>query len=140
MTKKLLVITTAIALATPFLATAKKQPQAATETNNLIVPPVENLVVAETVNTGSCRCCRDDLQLIVSGSIIASMVQPKNNPNYCPRAEPYSAITFNSESVADVAAPQHCVEPNCGLGVYSLRKDSDKECCSFCGALRPANI
>ena len=140
MTKKFLAITTALALTAPFLATAKKQPQTAVETNNLIVPPIENLAVAETVSTGSCRCCREDLQSIVSGSIIASTFRSKNNPNFCPRAEPYSVITSTSESVADNTAPQHCIELNCGLGVYSLRKDSDKECCSFCGALRPANI
>ena len=140
MTKKFLAITTALALTAPFLATAKKQPQTAVETNNFIVPPIENLTVAETVSTGSCRCCRDDLPLQFAEYIIAPIPRPKNNPNYCPRSEGYTTPTSTVELVADYTAPLHCLEVNCGLGVYSLRKDSDKECCSFCGALKPANL
>ena len=117
MTKKFLAITAALALTTPFLATARKQPQVAIERNNLIIPPIENLVVAEF--------------------LIAPIPRPKNNPNYCPHNEPYSAP---SVYVVDVNVPQHCVEINCGLGVYSARKDSDQERCSYCGSLKPADL
>ena len=137
MTKKFLAITAALALTTPFLATARKQPQVAIERNNLIIPPIENFVVAETISTGSCRCCREDLPSLVAEFLIAPIPRPKNNPNYCPHNEPYSAP---SVYVVDVNVPQHCVEINCGLGVYSARKDSDQERCSYCGSLKPADL
>lgn len=115
MTKKFLAITAVLALTTPFLATAKKQPQVAIESNNLLVPPIENIVIAGSFNSSYNlgMCTRDGLP------------QP---------------TTVTENTVADFPVPVHCKETNCGIGVYSLRKDSDEERCSYCGSLKPVNL
>lgn len=38
----------------------------------------------------------------------------------------------------DTPVPLHCLEPTCGLGVYSKRENEDTiEQCSYCGAIKP---
>lgn len=130
MTKKFLAITTALALTTPFLATAKKQPQTAIEKNNLLTPPIENLVISSSTVTL--------IQPAVHEPVVYPIPRPKYNPNYCPRFEVNNTFTTTVESVADVNTPQHCLEPNCGLGVYSRHAGDDVERCSYCNAVRVA--
>ena len=130
MTKTILSIAGALALTTPFLTTARKQPQTAIENNNLITPPIENLVIASSTIAL--------IQPAIAEPIVQPIPRPKYNPNYCPRFEVNNTFVSTVESVADVNTPQHCLEPNCGLGVYSRHAGDDVERCSYCNAVRVA--
>ena len=72
-----------------------------------------------------------------SGAVIVPIPRPRNNPEYCPRNEiPGTA----SSHVTDAVAVQHCVEKDCGLGVYSQHKEDSVERCSYCGAVKPSDL
>lgn len=62
----------------------------------------------------------------------------RHRPTECPRNFPSGQTS--STSVADTGSPQHCLESNCGLGVYVLREDEVYERCSYCNALRPKDL
>jgi hypothetical protein len=114
MTKTILTIAGALALTTPFFAT-KNQPTSPIETVNQLNPPIENIVVA--------------------GSYSSTYNIP-----VCTRDGFAQTVAFAENNAGEFTAPIHCKETNCGLGVYSLRKDSEEERCSFCGALKPVNL
>lgn len=55
---------------------------------------------------------------------------------FCPRSGTQSTVTVLTET-SDIPVPQHCLEPNCGLGVYSKHENETVEKCSYCGTVRP---
>lgn len=99
------------------------------ENNNKI--ELTNIPILET-GTVKCRCCPYPE---------THVARPKYNPNYCPRAEGTVAAVAEPTVILDDTAPLHCLEKNCGLGVYSKHKGEPDEVerCSFCGASKPVN-
>lgn len=51
----------------------------------------------------------------------------------CPRI----GAALTPTETQDPSSPQHCLELNCGLGVYSLHENETVEKCSYCGSPRP---
>ena len=72
-----------------------------------------------------------------SGAVIVPIPRPRTNPEYCPRNEIPGVA---SSHVTDAIAVQHCVEKDCGLGVYSQHKEDSVERCSYCGAVKPSDL
>lgn len=106
------------------------------ENNNKI--ELTNIPIAETVTT-KCRCCPYPETHVADAGTLT--FRPKYNPNYCPRAEGFVAAA-EPTVIVDDTTPLHCLEKNCGLGVYSKHKGEPDEVerCSFCGAQKPANL
>jgi hypothetical protein len=128
-TNKILI--TLLAATTVTIAIANKPSQvklSPIENNNKI--ELTNIPIAET-GTVKCRCCPYPE---------THVARPKYNLNYCPRAEGTVAAAIEP-TVIDDTVPLHCLEKNCGLGVYSKRKGEPDEVerCSFCGASKPVN-
>ena len=74
--------------------------------------------------------------VVEASPIIVPIPRPNTKVETCPRNEPSSPLTNKVETI-DTPIPQHCLELNCGLGVYSKQSENAEERCSFCGALRP---
>lgn len=53
----------------------------------------------------------------------------------CPRNDIQNTVAVATE-MSDIPTPQHCLEPNCGLGVYSKQENETVEKCSYCSAVR----
>ena len=53
----------------------------------------------------------------------------------CPRNDIQNTVAVPTE-MSDVPVPQHCLELNCGLGVYSKKENETVEKCTYCGAIR----
>lgn len=74
-----------------------------------------------------------------NGTVIVPIPRPKTNPNYCPRDEEGRNIVENAPIIDD-SIPQHCLEKNCGIGIYSKGKEDTIERCTYCGAAKPVSL
>lgn len=72
----------------------------------------------------------------IATPIVVSVATPISVGSTCPRNDVQTS-TFKTVENVDVPIPLHCLEPNCGLGVYSRRENETVEKCSFCGAVKP---
>jgi hypothetical protein len=66
------------------------------------------------------------------------LAQTTNIPAVCTRNGTIQALPV--VDIVDTPIPQHCVEPNCGLGVYTEHVNEVGQRCSFCGAARPVSL
>ena len=88
--------------------------------------------------------------LTKSNQEVASILHPiehkitkEQYSTVCTRNLPVQAQAAAPEPeviIGDFPLPVHCKEPNCGIGVYSPRKDSDEERCTYCGSLKPISL
>ena len=62
-----------------------------------------------------------------------------SRPTECPRNYPLGSFT-TTQIESDQSSPQHCLESNCGLGVYVLRDDEVHQRCSYCNSVRPKDL
>ena len=71
--------------------------------------------------------------------LISQTFQVKSNLDYCPRnTEGHGGVV--THIMRDFEVPQHCLEKDCGLGVYSKQQEDEVERCSYCGAIKPTNL
>lgn len=125
------ILLTLLAVNTLGLAIANKPHDVvlnAAESNNKI--ELTNIPIAETIKPA-----------VLDVTTVVPIPRPKYNPNYCPRTEDGRA-TAEPTVIVDDSIPQHCLERNCGLGVYSKRagEPDGVERCSYCDAQRPVNL
>lgn len=67
--------------------------------------------------------------------IIAPIPRPTRSIEVCPRNQPFAKQT--EQEIIDGPIPLHCLQPNCGLGVYRKKENDTVERCSYCEAPKP---
>jgi hypothetical protein len=102
-----------------------------------VVVSAVTLALANSTNTTpTVKDVQPSQQIIypvIAEPVFMPIPRPKNNPNYCPRNETGIA---NNNTEFNLEQPLHCLEPNCGLGVYRIAEGETVEKCSYCNSPR----
>lgn len=74
--------------------------------------------------------------LVEANPVVISIPRPVSLSDSCTRNQTLPAVSTEQQTI-DADIPLHCLEPNCGLGVYRKKENETVERCSYCEAIKP---
>jgi hypothetical protein len=74
--------------------------------------------------------------LVESSPVVIPIPRPTLKADFCTRTQTVPMVSTEQQTI-NTDIPLHCLEPNCGLGVYRKKENETVERCSYCEAIKP---